>query len=478
MRISCTNCDASYDVDGALIPKEGRDVKCSQCDTTWLALPTQDSPEAVTADQAPATAENKAPLTRKERLKAKEERIKLRKERQAAKELRAQKLQQANEKKANDKDSSASTPDSKNVNVIKKNEISQIEEVPLRANEKQAKNTQKATAKKTIPAVKNKKDGVSEELDIKRSSAKENLKKITSAKKTTKPSAKKEASNNVLKQAFQKKSKASNDEILVSKAVENLSRKATASTLTSEKKTKAKKSAIDEAPTKTPHEVVKPISGKAPSAKVKDTKVLAKKADATAPAKKPLLKKKRSIVNLDKQETKVEPAQPIESKLNVSNVKASNEKQQSGAKTSTPIDEKTTDYTKSAMNFYSDRDGDLDAKFLEREFKHTEAGSPTSKSASTAIAKIEENNNQDPNSEQYNTENAPRESKFWLGFGFVICFALLLIAVRYMSEPISSAIPQAKPYFELFDAMFDTGVGQLSSWLIIVKEYLMNLFSR
>lgn len=36
MRLTCPNCDAEYEVDDSMIPPEGRDVQCSNCETTWF----------------------------------------------------------------------------------------------------------------------------------------------------------------------------------------------------------------------------------------------------------------------------------------------------------------------------------------------------------------------------------------------------------------------------------------------------------
>lgn len=50
MRLVCPNCDATYEVDGSVIPEAGRDVQCSNCGHTWF----QASPavEAAEADEA------------------------------------------------------------------------------------------------------------------------------------------------------------------------------------------------------------------------------------------------------------------------------------------------------------------------------------------------------------------------------------------------------------------------------------------
>lgn len=36
MRLICPNCDAEYEVDDNMIPPEGRDVQCSNCETVWF----------------------------------------------------------------------------------------------------------------------------------------------------------------------------------------------------------------------------------------------------------------------------------------------------------------------------------------------------------------------------------------------------------------------------------------------------------
>jgi predicted Zn finger-like uncharacterized protein len=39
MRLICPNCGAQYEVDGSMIPPEGRDVQCSSCAETWFQEP-------------------------------------------------------------------------------------------------------------------------------------------------------------------------------------------------------------------------------------------------------------------------------------------------------------------------------------------------------------------------------------------------------------------------------------------------------
>ncbi|MGI1662902.1 zinc-ribbon domain-containing protein [Palleronia sp. KMU-117] len=39
MRLICPNCGAQYEVDGSMIPDDGRDVQCSACGHTWFQLP-------------------------------------------------------------------------------------------------------------------------------------------------------------------------------------------------------------------------------------------------------------------------------------------------------------------------------------------------------------------------------------------------------------------------------------------------------
>ena len=41
MRLLCPNCDAEYEVDGSVIPDNGRDVQCSNCGHAWFQLPPE-----------------------------------------------------------------------------------------------------------------------------------------------------------------------------------------------------------------------------------------------------------------------------------------------------------------------------------------------------------------------------------------------------------------------------------------------------
>lgn len=54
MRLVCPNCDAEYEVDGSLLPAEGRDVQCSNCNNTWFQRP--DEPEEALDLSTPAAA--------------------------------------------------------------------------------------------------------------------------------------------------------------------------------------------------------------------------------------------------------------------------------------------------------------------------------------------------------------------------------------------------------------------------------------
>lgn len=57
MRLICPNCDAEYEVDDSVIPRDGRDVQCSSCGQTWFQesaaqlleadLPKEAKPEPV-----------------------------------------------------------------------------------------------------------------------------------------------------------------------------------------------------------------------------------------------------------------------------------------------------------------------------------------------------------------------------------------------------------------------------------------------
>lgn len=57
MRLICPNCSAQYEVDGSMIPDDGRDVQCSNCGHTWFELP-EPSSDAATAEPASALPED------------------------------------------------------------------------------------------------------------------------------------------------------------------------------------------------------------------------------------------------------------------------------------------------------------------------------------------------------------------------------------------------------------------------------------
>lgn len=53
MRLICPNCDAQYEVDGSLIPAEGRDVQCSACGHVWFQAPDMQTEDEALWDAAP-----------------------------------------------------------------------------------------------------------------------------------------------------------------------------------------------------------------------------------------------------------------------------------------------------------------------------------------------------------------------------------------------------------------------------------------
>lgn len=61
MRLICPNCDAQYEVPTEVIPKDGRDVQCSNCGDTWFQThPDQDDALGATP---PAAEEVKADVS-------------------------------------------------------------------------------------------------------------------------------------------------------------------------------------------------------------------------------------------------------------------------------------------------------------------------------------------------------------------------------------------------------------------------------
>lgn len=52
MRLVCPNCSAQYEIDGSMIPDEGRDVQCSNCGHTWFELAGPSAAEPVAEQSA------------------------------------------------------------------------------------------------------------------------------------------------------------------------------------------------------------------------------------------------------------------------------------------------------------------------------------------------------------------------------------------------------------------------------------------
>jgi len=52
MRLVCPNCSAQYEIDGSMIPEEGRDVQCSNCGHTWFELPAPAAAMATGANKS------------------------------------------------------------------------------------------------------------------------------------------------------------------------------------------------------------------------------------------------------------------------------------------------------------------------------------------------------------------------------------------------------------------------------------------
>ncbi len=58
MRLTCPNCGAQYEVPDDVIPEDGRDVQCSNCEETWFQTKNT---EAAIAEPEPATKEEPEP---------------------------------------------------------------------------------------------------------------------------------------------------------------------------------------------------------------------------------------------------------------------------------------------------------------------------------------------------------------------------------------------------------------------------------
>lgn len=61
MRLICPNCSAQYEIDGSMIPDEGRDVQCSNCGHTWFELPPAADASGITNADTPEPESYDAP---------------------------------------------------------------------------------------------------------------------------------------------------------------------------------------------------------------------------------------------------------------------------------------------------------------------------------------------------------------------------------------------------------------------------------
>ena len=382
MRISCTNCDAVYDVEGSLLPAEGRQVKCSQCEQVWLAMPTQEKSEIVEKKPEASIATAEKPLTRKERIRQREERLRLKREQELINIQKAEKAKSAAETPQN---SEAEKPIAKPQNIEPAN-----------------------------------------------------------------TDAQKPANNVTLKQAFQK-SAVSSDEMIVSNAVEQLSQKATNSKL----KASSESLSTNEKPN--------------------DAANSNESAKTEVPTKKPFLKKRNSGAVTQQNAASI-PAAPVADSANKASPSPVETATQSKPNDAGVVMKK--DYAQSAANFYNNPI-ERDPKFIRRETADNKEDVSAKPSTAPKTPELEKKDQVlEPEIQTSHIEKPQGQSKFWLGFGFVICFALLLLAVRLSSDQIATAIPSTAPYFELFNTMFDNGVSQLTYWLTEAKEYVIALLNR
>ena len=61
MRLTCPNCSAQYEVPDEVIPEEGRDVQCSNCEETWFQAKNPAEPASAPEPAAPDAATDEAP---------------------------------------------------------------------------------------------------------------------------------------------------------------------------------------------------------------------------------------------------------------------------------------------------------------------------------------------------------------------------------------------------------------------------------
>ncbi len=63
MRLTCPNCAAQYEIDASLIPRDGREVQCSNCSQTWFVRKTG-MPEGVPSGNVPFSQPDDTPARR------------------------------------------------------------------------------------------------------------------------------------------------------------------------------------------------------------------------------------------------------------------------------------------------------------------------------------------------------------------------------------------------------------------------------
>ena len=65
MIISCPNCNKKFQIDGTLLPEEGRDLQCGSCKHVWFHKAENENPLPLTLSEDFVTGENKDNLTKK-----------------------------------------------------------------------------------------------------------------------------------------------------------------------------------------------------------------------------------------------------------------------------------------------------------------------------------------------------------------------------------------------------------------------------
>ena len=488
MRISCSNCQSAYDIDPTIIPAAGRDVKCSQCENIWHVNPISTD---VVKESTPTPAQEPAA------------KLTLRQRRMQKRALRQKKLAMQKAKDAN-------VENIPKINADIRNDLPKIGI----ATKDRGKKVEGDSALKDAFKIKstNSSDQTVVNAAVEKLAVKANVKKVVKASPASTPKLVAKTEKVANKQAVTALEKAGGQPNPIKAGVAE--KKTTPKEVVKEKPVNNKQTqkTLEKKITKAADASATLVDSANATTLATSPVVSTDKADL----KKPEVgtKAKRAL-----RQARTKPAAEnvvIKETVNVESAKSDSKKLAASAVTSKKVSGAFEVDPNAVANFYSDNG--KDEKFLKRqekpaqtetslvdvsksivaeaEFKpaepvkkvkvepavetpkaivedasyEDELNRPTMAQAPVLEDKIQEasktaetevNSDVEENVRENATDNKPKESRFWTGFVFIICLAILLIAIRYIAEPLSKALPLLAPYLDLYNVMFDKAIAKL-----------------